>query len=152
MNKNTLTHQALREQFWRDIAVAAASSPIATYPVDPINWADTILSAYDERFPAPIEEDPVAESSPPTDDLTLRILPIPEGLPSLPDAPPGHTFVGRGEFPLLDIDVEDRYVFYAVYGEAKWHPTRRFSQKLFHIELVPTPPSTTPEPFPDVPF
>lgn len=79
MNPTTnMNHQTIRQQLWCNIATAVASDLLVEDTSTPVDWADRILKAFDERFP----EKPVkAESQAPE---------IPAGLPPLPPVPEGY--------------------------------------------------------------
>jgi hypothetical protein len=68
-------------------------------------------------------------------DPTQRIVPIPEEMLPLPDAPEGKKWVGRGRFDLQEYEAErGRCVYY--FEHRVWEPTHMFSTGGFHIELI----------------
>jgi hypothetical protein len=78
---NTPNHQTARQQLWCNIATAVASDPLVEDTSTPVDWADHILKAFDERFPGSPAPEPE----------------IPEGLPPLPPVPEGYDrWVYRG--------------------------------------------------------
>jgi hypothetical protein len=80
-----MNHQTARQQLWCNTVIAVASDPLVEDTSTPVDWADHILQAFDERFP-----EPPAAAEPPAPE-------IPAGLPPLPPVPEGYDrWVYRG--------------------------------------------------------
>jgi hypothetical protein len=68
-------------------------------------------------------------------DPTQRIVPIPEGMLPLPDAPEGKKWVGRGRFSGVMIPGQGRVILWRS-GAPDWDRCNNFSSSVFHIELI----------------
>ena len=65
LDKATFNHQAERRKLWRDVAVAYIASGNSTNKGYAEVWADSVLSAYDDRFSAPLEMEKTEKYEPP---------------------------------------------------------------------------------------
>lgn len=49
-------HEMVRKEVWKEVAVACAAASNSTKANICVEWADTILKGFDERFPAPVKK------------------------------------------------------------------------------------------------